>query len=145
MAKRAVKAMSDEEFDRQYEAATKLSEDYRRAGLYANSVWYDRPVHRFVLELTNGYSLGIPVGTLPELANATAEQLSQVEVSPQGMALSIRALDADYSVPGLVMSLSARAIGRLGGQATSARKKRASRANGKKGGRPRNVTGAKAR
>lgn len=137
LRKRVVKAMSDEEFDRQYKAVTKLSEDYRRAGLYAKSVWYDRPAHRFVLDFTDGYSLGIPVGTLPELANATAEQLRQVEVSPHGMALSIRVLDTNYSVPGLVMSLSAREIGRLGGQATSARKKRASRANGKKGGRPR--------
>jgi hypothetical protein len=52
-------------------------------------------------------------------------------------ALEIASLDLHYSVPGLVMAMSARAIGRLGGQATPPRKQRAWRANGKKGGRPR--------
>jgi hypothetical protein len=51
-------------------------------------------------------------------------------------ALEIASLDLHYSVPGLVMAMSARAIGRLGGRATP-RKQRAWRGNGKKGGRPR--------
>lgn len=141
MADRIRQPMSEEEFDRQYKAATRRQAQYRRAGLLATGVHYDERMHRLVLELTNGYSLGVPVATLPHLQDATASQLREVKLIAAG-ALEFESLDVHYSVPGLVMALSAREIGRLGGQATSARKKRASRANGKKGGRPRKTTGA---
>ena len=143
MAKRAIDEISDEEFERQYVAGGLEYERKRAAGLYATSARYDRRHHRFVLELTNGYSLGVPVSMLSRLDGATAKQLSEVEVDPAGMGLRIPSLDADYSVPGLVQALTAKENGRRGGQATSTRKKRASRANGKKGGRPRKGSATK--
>jgi Protein of unknown function (DUF2442) len=138
---RPARKQSDEEFDREYEAAVRLDGEYLRAGLYATGVLFDERARRFVLELTNGYSLGVPVASLPELATATLAELRQVAL-PTNDCMEFESLDVQYSVPGLVMALGARAIGRLGGKVTSPRKARASRANGKKGGRPRKTTGA---
>lgn len=138
---RPARKQSDEDFDREYEAAARVDREYRRAGLYASAVKFDERARRFVLELTNGYSLGVPVANLPELATATLAELRRVAL-PTNDCIEFESLDVQYSVPGLVMALGARAIGRLGGRATSPRKARASRANGKKGGRPRKATGA---
>ena len=129
------------EFDREYADAVRVENQSRRAGLLATGVTFDERAHRFVLELTNGYSLGVPIATLPEVAGATVAQLRGIAL-PAEDCIEIAALDVQYSVPGLVMAMSAREIGRLGGKSTSARKSKASRANGKKGGRPRKATGA---
>ena len=112
----------------------------REAGLRATAARYDRKTARFALELTNGYSLGVPIATLPALRNATQAQLSAVELSVTGSAIRIPALDADYSVPGLVLALTAREIGRSGGQVRSQAKSLAAKINGAKGGRPRLAT-----
>lgn len=111
----------------------------RDAGLRAKTARYDRKGGRLVLELTNGYELGIPVVTLPALRNATQAELAAVEVSDTGSSIRIPALDADYSVPGLVLALTAREIGRRGGQVRSKAKTLAAKLNGAKGGRPRRV------
>lgn len=115
----------------------------REAGLRATAARYDRKTGRFVLELTNGYELGIPVTTLPALRNATQAQLAAVEMSATGSAIRIPALDADYSVPGLVLAFTAREIGRRGGEVRSKAKSRAAKVNGAKGGRPRKLAGSR--
>jgi hypothetical protein len=142
MAKPARTRLTDAEIDRQLDAGGDVYGQKRAAGLYATDVRYDRAHRRFVLELTNGYLLGVPISTLPQLAEASVAQLAAVEVSPAGMALRVPALDADFSVPGLVLSMTAGIVGQSGGRATPARKKRAARANGAKGGRPRKRTAA---
>jgi hypothetical protein len=109
----------------------------REAGLRATAARYDRKTSRFVLELTNGYVLGVPVSTLPALRDATNTQLAAVELNATGSSIRIPALDADYSVPGLVLSLTAREVGRRGGQVRSEAKSLAAKINGAKGGRPR--------
>lgn len=113
----------------------------REAGLRAKAARYDRKTGRFVLELTNGYVLGVPVNTLPALGKATQGQLAAVELSATGSAIRIPGLDADYSVPGLVLALTAREVGRRGGQVRSRAKSLAAKANGAKGGRPRKLAG----
>lgn len=116
----------------------------RRAGRRALSARYDRRNARIVLELSNGYLFGFPVKMVPALARATAAQLAAVEVSTGGGALRWDALDADLSVPGLLLDSVGRVqrlreLGRLAGQVTSPAKAAAARRNGAKGGRPRKV------
>jgi len=123
----------------QLPAARRRAAQERNDGLRATSVRYDRKGARIVLELTNGFSCGIPISALKHIAEATPVQLATVGLSPEGGALRIDALDADYSVAGLVTSMTARELGRRGGKARSAAKVRASRANGAKGGRPRRI------
>ena len=128
--------LTDAEILAQLPAAQARGEAMRASGLHATSARYDRARRRIILELTNGFLLGVPVLSLPALAAATASELAAVEVSAQGTTLSIPALDADYSVAGLVLSLAARENGRRGGAVTSRAKTDAARANGAKGGRP---------
>ncbi len=108
----------------------------------AISAWYDEVSERVFMELKNGCLFAFPAQMGQGLGGATAEQLSQVEILPGGEALHWEELDADLGVPGLVAGVfGSKAwmseLGRAGGRVQSDAKARASRENGKKGGRPR--------
>lgn len=67
------------------------------------------------------------------------DQLAAVELLGQGYGLHWEELDVDLSLPGLMAGLFGTKawMARRAGQATSAAKAAAARANGAKGGRPR--------
>ena len=67
--------LDDEEFERQLLAARQRFTEEHAAGLHASSVRYHTRSRRFVLELSNGYLFGVPVDTLPDLAEATHDRL----------------------------------------------------------------------
>lgn len=118
------------------------------ATLRATTASYDAANHRVLVELTGGVLFGIPLARLPEIAHASPRQLDAVEVVGAGNVLHWEALDADYSVPALALSMIPRAaaakeLARLAGSATSRAKATAARTNGKKGGRPRKTTASK--
>ena len=77
------------------------------------------------------------------LEHATPNQLSKIEISPSGFGLYFPMLDADLYLPALLEAVlgskkwMAARLGAEGGPKTSVAKKRAARANGKLGGRPR--------
>jgi len=110
----------------------------------ATGAWYDRTAHRVVMELGGGYQVGIPVRQLKEIASATPTELAQVELLGRGHILHWEDLDADYSVPALVLqmvgpTLLAQEAARAAGKVKTNRKAAAARKNGKRGGRPRKV------
>lgn len=110
----------------------------------AIDVWYAPDSERVFIELSNGIVMGFPYGLLQGLENGTPEQLAEVEVTPSGHGLHWENLDVDLGVPQLVAGLFGTKawmaeLGRQGGQAKSAVKARASRENGKLGGRPRKL------
>jgi hypothetical protein len=112
----------------------------------AIDAWSDR--ERIFFELTNGVVIGFPYKLLQGLEQATPEQLAKVEVTPSGYGLHWEQLDVDLGVPQLVAGVfGTRAwmteLGRRGGQAKSIAKGRASRENGRRGGRPRKVTASR--
>lgn len=95
------------------------------------------------VELTfgGGGVMTVPRELIPGLEDASATTLAVVTVSPDGDAISWRALDVDIYVPGLVQQafgrrLFAASTGREGGRRTSRAKAAAAKANGLKGGRP---------
>jgi hypothetical protein len=69
--------------------------------------------------------------------------LKHIEISPSGLGLHFPALDVDLYLPALLEGYlgsrqwMASAMGKAGGCVTSDAKARASRANGRLGGRPR--------
>jgi hypothetical protein len=105
----------------------------------AKSARYDRHLGRIIVDLTNGCSFAFPPHLAQGLEQATAEQLSTVEILGAGTRLHWEALDADFSVPGLLAGIfgTAAHMARLAGQARTPAKSAAARANGAKGGRPR--------
>lgn len=95
-----------------------------------------------ILKLENGHRHVIPREDLQGLEKATKEQIANVEIIGNGMGLHWPALDVDHYVPNLLKRVYGTRrwmaeIGRRGGAASSAAKRRASRKNGLKGGRPR--------
>jgi hypothetical protein len=126
----------------QIPAARARSRREWKAGKRAVSARYVRATGRVVMELSNGSTYSFPISSIPEMAGASPVALSKVEVDPGGDGLHWEELDADLSVPGLLMSSLGRKeklseLARVAGKTKSPAKAAASRANGAKGGRPR--------
>jgi hypothetical protein len=124
-----------------------LARGRRRAATepQASSARYDRRTGRVIVELTNGCSFVFPARSLQGLAKASDAELARIEIMGIGYGLHWPALDADFTVPGLLMGVfgtrawMASELARRAGQSTSPAKAAAARANGRKGGRPKQV------
>ena len=107
----------------------------------AASAAYDPAAREVRVRMHNGASFAIPVRMLDELDGASDEDLARVEVPPSGYGLGWRTLDVDIAVTGILEaafgSVVRSGIARKAGSSRSSAKSRASRENGKKGGRPR--------
>ena len=114
-------------------------------GGHAVSARYDRHRKRVVVVLDTGIEVTFPSQLAEGLANASPEDLADIEVSPVGLGLHWPKLDADLYVPALLQgvlgskSWMARQLGAEGGRSRTSAKAAAARANGQKGGRPRKI------
>lgn len=72
-----------------------------RAKGYAVAARYDRRRKRVVVRLSTRVELSIPVRLAQGLAGASAEELSQIEITSAGLGLHWPRLDADLYVPAL--------------------------------------------
>ena len=139
MAKDWPKAEMDREIDRA------LARGRRRAlsEPRATRARYERRTGRVVVDLTNGCSFVFPARSLQGLARARDAELTDIEILGSGHGLHWPALDADFTVPGLLMGVfgtrawMASELARRAGQAKSPAKAAAARNNGRRGGRPR--------
>lgn len=135
--------MTEEEFDRQSEEATRRGEYRMKYQPLAVAVKWSQ-AKGLILDLNNGVRLIVPLSFLPSFKHATPKQLSQVRVVAPGTAIEFIALDEYLGVLELLTNLLgeklspalAAEFGRRGGAATSEAKATAARANGAKGGRP---------
>ena len=110
--------------------------------LRARAARYDPDTERVMIDLAGGILFGVPLARFREIKHAAASDLRLVEVLAAGNILHWESLDADYSVPALILAAigparAAREFARLGGRVRTDAKAAAARANGKKGGRPR--------
>ena len=128
--------------DEEWAAAEAQGQELRAQG-HAVAARYDRDTSRVVVSLHNGVELSFPAAIAQPLAHASPEDLEEIEVEPDGLALFWPRLDDGLTVPGLLAgSFGTRAwmaslLGRAGGQVSTPAKAAAARANGRKGGRPR--------
>lgn len=141
------------EFLAQLQVARRADAIDRAAGRRALSASYDRAKGRVMMELTNGNVFGFLAKSIPAIAHLSDDELSKVAVSPAGIGLHWNKLDIQLSVGGLLLDAIARKaatseLARIAGKSRSSAKAAASRANGKKGGRPRKrpaVSGSKSK
>ena len=133
--------ISDQDLDAQIEQATK-------AGIAAlnepraMAARYDATRRQVVVELTNGCTFIFPADLGQGLANASDDELADVQVLGHGFGLHWEKLDADLSIASLVVGIFGskswmKELARRGGASTSTAKAAAARSNGSKGGRPR--------
>lgn len=126
-----------------FESANRRARDLEARVPRAIAVKYDRKTRRIVIHLKSKLIVSVSPEDVEGLAGATPSQLEKIEISPSGFGLYFPEIDADVYVPGLLEGLlgsrawMAARMGEAGGKATSPAKKRASRANGRLGGRPR--------
>ena len=113
-----------------------------RAAGHAVAARYDRRRSRVVVALDTGVEMTFPARLAEGLADASPDNLAQIEISPSGLGLHWPRLDADLYVPALLQgvfgskSWMARQLGAEGGRSRTPAKVAASRENGRKGGRP---------
>lgn len=130
---------TDADIDRALQRAGKLRDEPRVAAVeYRPGAGLDL----LILRLSDGRRELIPREDLQGLAHATRKQIANVEILGHGTALRWPDLDVDYYVPALLNHVYGTTrwmaeIGRRGGSVASPAKRKASRANGRKGGRPR--------
>jgi hypothetical protein len=110
-------------------------------GPVARAARYDSRRGLIVITLEGGCEFSFPTALAEGLADAPRSKLAKVKVSPNGLGLHWPLLDADLNVPALIEGAFGshrwmQQIGKLGGSSRSAAKAKASRENGKRGGRP---------
>ena len=131
-------AVSEAEF----EQAKKRALVERTAG-HVRAARYNRRRGCVIVQLSTGVEVAFPATLAEGLADASPEELAEIEISPTGLGLHWPRLDADLYVPALLQgvfgsrSWMASYMGAAGGRSRSLAKAAAARENGRKGGRPR--------
>jgi hypothetical protein len=103
----------------------------------ATAVTYRGQDESIELHMQSGVRVQIPRHLIDELADVPADVLcDDLRLAIGGDAISVRSLDVDIAISGLLRDIFGLDFQRLGGRAKTAAKGAASRENGKKGGRP---------
>lgn len=126
--------VSDAEFKRQIREAKSRAVTEPAAA----AVYYKRgEIH---IELESGWNVAFPPDRFPEFRNASEQDLKRIALIGR-YTLTCEPLDVDMSIGGILLELIGDRFlnseaARRRGEVTSEKKKMASRANGKLGGRP---------
>lgn len=132
-------ATTDAEIDRAIQQAKNLQNDLRVVGVEYRP---GNGLDLLILKLSDGRRHLIAREDLQGLESATKEEIARVEILGHGTGLRWPDLNVDLYVSTLLRGVYGNPgwmakIGRTGGLIKSDAKKRASRANGLRGGRPR--------
>lgn len=126
----------------EFDVAAARGAKRRKAEPYASEAYYDPARDRVVVFLSSGVEVAFPPQRVEGLSQASAAELSEIEVSPSGFGLHWPQLDIDIHLPALLGGVfgsrkwMAAQFGAMGGSARTAVKAAASRQNGQRGGRP---------
>jgi hypothetical protein len=131
----------------QFKAANARGAAAIERGPVARAARYDSRRALIVITLEGGCEFAFPAALAEGLADAPRSKLTKIKISPNGLGLHWPLLDADLYVPGLIEGAFGshrwmQKIGKLGGSSRSAAKAKASRENGKRGGRPKDSVAA---
>jgi hypothetical protein len=110
----------------------------------AIKVEHSADLNLLIISLSNGRRLILPTEDVQGLEYANPEQIQNYELLGKGTGISFPDLDVDLYVPALIEGIYGNRrwmaqLGRKGGAAKTDAKRRASRTNGSKGGRPKRL------
>jgi Protein of unknown function (DUF2442) len=129
-----------------FKLANKRAKEVQASIPRAVSAHYDREAGRVVIRLNSNLDVSFSPSDAQGLERATPSQLDEIEISPSGFGIHFPKLDADLYLPSLLQGFlgsrkwMASRLGQMGGKSRSIAKRKASRANGKLGGRPRKAS-----
>ena len=128
-----------------FELANRRAKDLQATIPRAVAAHYDRRSGRIVIHLSSKLDVSFSPHDAQGLENAKPSELDVIEISPSGFGIHFPKLDADLYVPGLLEGFlgskkwMASRLGQMGGKSRSVAKRAASKANGRRGGRPKKV------
>jgi hypothetical protein len=126
-----------------FKLANRRAKDLQASIPKAVSARYDRENGRVVIGLSSNLDVSFSPHDAQGLEKATPSELDEIEISPSGLGIHFPKLDSDLYLPAILQGFlgsrkwMASRLGQAGGKSRSAAKQKASRANGKLGGRPR--------
>ena len=131
--------LTDRQIEAQIDAAISAQSEIDAVEPRANKVSFSSG--RFTIHFNNGATFSFLAESVEVIAQLSDEVLATVELTPSGKGLRWDEPDIDLGIQGLLLGIFGsklwiKEIASLGGKSTSEKKKAASRANGKKGGRP---------
>ena len=127
----------------EFKKATACGKSLKARTPAATEAYYDRRTKSIIVKLSNGIGIFFSPQDAQGLEDATPAQLSEIEITPSGFGIFFPKLDEEINVPTLIEGLTssrkwmAARLGAEGGKARSLAKRKAARANGALGGRPR--------
>ena len=133
-----------QEFDKMSGEAKKRGEVELRSKPLASAVRYDQPTGSVIIELNNGSTFAIPTRLMQGLRDASPRDLKHVEIMGPGLAIEWPTLDMQFTISGLLAGVFGtnawlEKLGRRRGSARSSTNAHATRRNGRKRARRRNV------
>ncbi|MBK9215131.1 MAG: DUF2442 domain-containing protein [Chloracidobacterium sp.] len=137
---------TEAEIRRQLDESRRLGDKEYRNERGASRYSYDARSREIRLDFADGFALLFPASHIKELRSVADADIAGGKLTPLGDAIHWDALDAHYTVSGLLAGRFGtrewmKEIGRKGGKQTSAAKADAARRNGAKGGRPPTLSG----
>jgi len=128
-----------------FELANRRAKDLQATIPRAVAAHYDRRSGRIVIHLSSKLDVSFSPHDAQGLENAKPSELDVIEISPSGFGIHFPKLDADLYLPSLLEGFlgskkwMASRLGQMGGKSRSVAKRAASKANGRRGGRPKKV------
>jgi hypothetical protein len=97
-----------------------------------------------IIGLSNGGRIALPIEDVPELSKATKKVLQNCELAGRGTAINFPDIDVALPIDGIIEGVYGKSrwmaeLGQKGGSSKTETEWRVSRADGKKGGRPKKV------
>ena len=89
-------------FEASFKAAVDRGEARRKFAPFAESIAFDAVQRSYLVRLVSGGSFRMPVSLIPEVGEASEEQLAEADVLAQGEGLQWEALDLDISLQTIV-------------------------------------------
>ena len=110
----------------------------------ARTVQYVPLLRILIIGLSNGRRIALPIEDVPELQKATKKVLQNCELAGRGTAINFPDIDVALPIDGIIEGVYGKSrwraeLGQKGGSSKTETEWRASRADGKKGGRPKKV------